>query len=351
MGITFSGDPLASTERVLSGFHSLDYSLGDEQGNVGLPLRSLWEVYGPKSVGKTAFCLSLGGLLATAKHKNMTILDLEIQDRGTIERILSKSGFDGELHYIMNKGDERPEDTLGRFTDRMIEKNPDIAIVDSVGAYYPNATLEGDIGDRNVGQKAFEIGQLSARLIRALQLSSEKPNAILMTNHQHPTFGFMAGGNETSGGVTKKFLSHVRVELRRAFLKSKEDAKSGTTVNFGNSWLVEGRIDNNRFGYSNRRFYVFMVGGEGMHLGLSAMWDCIVAGWATMSGKKPSESTTISMDGQSFGKIGILLRDRNTEPQKFVPFINKLKEMSVTQSQDDEEEEVEEAPKKKGKKK
>lgn len=341
MPITFSGDIPTSTERVLTGIHSLDEALADEQGNIGWPMRSLAEVYGPKSIGKTAFCLSLLGTIATAKNKNVTVLDLEIQDRGTVEQILAKNGFDGDLHYIMNKGEERPEDTLGRFTDRMIEKNPDVAMVDSLGAYYPNATLEGDIGDRNVGQKAFEIGQFSARLIRALQLA-DKPNSIMMTNHQHPTFGSMIAGHETSGGVTKKFLSHVRIDLKRAFLDK-------SVVDFGNSWLVTGRVDNNRFGYSKREFHVYIVGGEGIHIGLSAMWDCIVAGWATLSSKKPTLATTVSMDGESFGKMEIILRDRNSEPQKFVPFLNKIKEMDgMTQSQD--EEEVPQ-PKKRGRKK
>lgn len=342
MSITFTGDSLSSTERLVTGLHSLDLALSDEQGNLGYPYRSLSEVYGPKSIGKTTFCLSLGGRLATAKHKNFSILDLEIQNRETIERVLGNSGFDGEVFYIMNNGNETPEETLGRFTDRMHEKNPDVAVVDSLGAFYPNATLEGEIGDRNVGQKAFEIGQFSFRLIRALSICGENPNAIFMTNHQHPTFGSMIAGTETSGGVTKKFLSHVRIDLKRFFLDK-------SVVDFGESRLIKGRIDNNRFGYSHREFQVYLVDGEGIHLGLSAMWDCIVAGYAELSSKKPTDGTTVSMDGQSFGKLGILVRDRNSEPQKFVPFINKLKEMSLTQSQlEEDEEEEDEKPKKKG---
>lgn len=345
MPITFTGDQLASTDRTPSGSDSLDHALGDALGNIGLPYRSLWEIYGPKSVGKTAFALSCAGIMATARHKNISILDLEIQERTTVEQILSKSGFDGELHYIMATGEETPEETLGRFTDRMIEKNPDVAVVDSLGAYYPNATFEGEIGDRNVGQKAFEIGQFAARLMRALQISKDVPNAIFMTNHQHPTFGSMVGGQETSGGVTKKFLSHVRIELKRAYLGQ-------SVVDLGGSWLVKGRVENNRFGFSRREFYVYLVGGEGIHVGLSAMWDCIIKGEATLSSKKPTDATTVSMDGQSFGKLGILVRDRNSEPQKFVPFINKLKEIGLTQSQlEEDEEDEDEKPKKKGRKK
>lgn len=343
MPITFTGDTLSNTERVLTGSESFDWALADSLGNRGFPLRSLTEVYGPKGLGKTSFMSWVKGRVATTLHKNITFLDLEIQNRETIEKILANSGFDGEVHYITSQKDETPEETLERFTDRMFVADPDVGMVDSLGAFYPNSTLEGDIGDRNVGQKAFEIGQFCFRLIRALQIA-KTPTAVAMTNHQHPTFGSMIAGQETSGGVTKKFLSHVRIDLKRAFLGT-------SVVDFGTSWLIKGRIDNNRFGYQKREFHVFMVGGEGVHLGLSAMWDCVVAGHAELSSKKPTEATTVSMDGQSFGKLGILLRDRNTEPQKFLPFINKLKEMqNETQSLEDDEEE-EDKPKRKGKKK
>jgi|SRR5581483_6016433 len=333
MPITFTGDIPSATERILTGLHSLDLSVADSLGNKGWPLRSLSEVYGPKSVGKTSFCLSLMGIIAASTHKNCTVLDLEIQDRNTVEQILMKSGFSKELHYIMTRQGESPEKTLGRFTDKMFEKNPDIALLDSIGAYQPNAVLDGDIGDRNVGQKALEMGQLSSRLMRGLQLA-DKPNAIFMTNHVHPNIGYMAIGNTTTGGVTKKYLSHLRVNLTQAFFNK-------YVVHFGDSWLVKGKIDNNRFGFSNKEFYVFFVGGEGIHHGLTAMWECIIYGYADVSSKKIQNSTTVTMDGQSFGKMGIIFRDRNNEPERFIPFINRLKAKELDSSLPDDEKENE----------
>lgn len=345
MSITFTGDVPSATERVITGLHSLDLAVSDSMGHVGWPLRSLSEVYGPKSIGKTSFCLSLMGIIAASKHKNCTVLDLEIQERNTVEQILTKAGFDKELYYIMTRQNESPEETLGRFTDKMFEKNPDVALLDSIGAYQPNAVLEGDIGDRNVGQKALEMGQLAARLMRGLQLA-DKPNSIFMTNHVHPKIGYMAMGNTTTGGETKKYLSHLRVNLSQAFINK-------SVVHFGSSWLVKGRIENNRFGYSNKDFYVFFVGGEGVHIGLTAMWECIAYGLANLSSKKVQDSTTVTMDGQSFGKMSTIFRDRDNEPERFIPFINRLKAETLNSSSDEdiEEEVEEEKPKKKDKKK
>lgn len=225
----------------------------------------------------------------------------------------------------------------------MFEKNPDISLIDSLGGYRPNAELEGDIGDRNVGQKALEIGQLSGRLIRGLQLA-DNPNSIIMTNHVHPTIGAMIQGNVTSGGETKKYLSHIRISLKRCFFGKK-------VADFGESWLVEGHIDSNRFGYSKRDFYAYMVGGEGVHLGLTAMWECLAYGYADLSSQSYTESTTVSMDGKSYGKISKILRDRHNEPELFTPFQNKLLAQELTQSHEDTEEApIEPTARKKGKK-
>ena len=59
MSITFTGDIPSSTERIETGYYSFDRALGDQIGNIGFPLQSLVEVYGPKGIGKTTFCLSM----------------------------------------------------------------------------------------------------------------------------------------------------------------------------------------------------------------------------------------------------------------------------------------------------
>ncbi|MDE1868193.1 MAG: hypothetical protein KGI08_10860, partial [Thaumarchaeota archaeon] len=265
-------------------------------------------------------------------RKNITVLDLEVQDRGTVEQILVQSGFDGEVHYIMNDVKETPEETLSRFTKRMLDKNPDVAMIDSIGGYRPNAELEGEIGDRNVGQKALEMGQFSGRLIRGLQLSGDKPNAVFMTNHLHPKIGFMALGNTTTGGETKKYLSTVRIALSQHFMNK-------SAVAFGTSWLIKGKVDNNRFGYSGREFYLYMIGGEGVHTGLTAMWDCILYGYADLSSKAVKESTTVTMDGVPYGKLGTIIRDRNSEPERFNQFINVLKSQGLQSTETEEKDE------------
>lgn len=347
--ITFVGDTPSSTERVQTKSHTLNLALRDVLGNTGFPLRSLVELYGPKGIGKTSFALDILGTVAVAQGKGVTILDFEGQDNNTVSGILENTGYDGEVHFIRNKGDERPEDTVERFCDRMFDlqgknktfENPDVGLMDSIGAFRPMAELEGKIGDANMGIKAREMGQISSRYLRSLQ-GSHNPGTIFMTNHEHPnmSIGFGNPAPITSGGETKKYLSQIRIRLVDCYLK-----KSSTK--FDGAWLIEGKVNENRFGISDQKFWCFMVGGEGIHQGLTAMFECLVLEYAESSAQSLKESTTVSLDGKSYGKIGKLIRDRHSNPEVFIDFMNRLKVQEVEEL--DTESTEEEKPKRKKK--
>lgn len=350
MPITFGGDQPSSTERVQTKSWSFNQALRDVLGNVGFPRRSLVEVHGPKGTGKTSFSLDILGTVATATGKGVTVLDFEGQENNTVASILENTGYDGEVYFIRNKGDERPEDTVERFCDRMFDlqgknktfENPDVGLMDSIGAFRPMAELEGKIGDANMGIKAREMGQISSRFLRSLQLA-ENPHTIFMTNHEHPnmSIGFGNPAPITSGGETKKYLSQIRIRLVDCYLK-----KSATK--FDGAWLIEGKVNENRFGISDQKFWCFMVGGEGIHEGLSALFECLVLDYAESSAQALRDSTTISLDGKSYGKLGKLIRDRHTDPELFIPFMNRLK---VQEVEEDDTESIEQDEKPKRKKK
>lgn len=346
MPITFGGDVPQNTERILTPSHTLNLALRDVLGNLGWPLRSLIETYGPKGIGKTSFSLSILAWIASKTQKGISILDFEIQNKETVAGILEHAGFEGNVHYVQNRAKERPEDTVERFVDRMFDQqkdaytydNPDVGLMDSIGGFHPAAEVEGKIGDANMGKKAFEMGQISRRFIRSLQLS-ENPHTIIMTNHEHPNFqsiGF-ANSTVTSGGESKKYMSQIRIRLTDAYIK-KENIKTAQFsggIKFDGAWLVEGRVNENRFGISDQKFWVFMIGGEGIHSGLTAMAECLILGLAKSSAQAIKESATISLDGQSFGKMSKILRDREDE-EMFVPFKNALKAGATEDTEEEE---------------
>jgi RecA/RadA recombinase len=337
MPIQFTGDEFGSTTRVITHCHSLDNSLADRAGNIGIPVRSTIEVYGGKNVGKTTFCTSLAGMIAAQLQKNITFLDWEGQSKETIEGILDAHNFYGSVNYMLNVGTETSEDTLERFVEAVTDDTQNVAIMDSIGGFIPTAYVEGNIADSNMGVFAREMGRFTGKLTR-ISLRAEEPGVVFLTNHVHPTIGSMVQGQSTSGGEKKKYLAHVRIDLKRAYI-------GNSPVNFGESYLLKGKIDSNRFGFSGKEFYVFIIGGEGIHVGLTALWDCVIAGHAKLSAKSIKDSVGVSMDGQNFGKFRTIFNERNN-PEFFTPFINALRENDDTVLTEDEEVE-EEAPKKK----
>lgn len=346
MPITFTGDIPTSSSRVITNSWSLNKALRDVLGNEGYPDRSLTEVYGPKGIGKTTFCTSLAGQIAEKKGKGISILDLEIQNRDTIAGILEHTGFDGEVFYVQQKDDERSEDTVERFVDRMYDlqgekktySNPDVGLMDSIGGYRPSAEFDGDIGDANMGIKAREMGQITGRFIRSLQLA-KSPHTIFMINHERMPFqsiGF-AVQPETGGGETKKYLSHIRIRLTEAFIKKEKwkDSKMEGSVKLEGSWLLNGYVKENRYGLSDNHFFCYIIGGEGIHGGLTSLFECLIMGYAESSSKAIKDTSTISLDGKSYGKLGRIIRDR-ADDEMLRAFQNRLK-VEMVEEQDDTE--------------
>lgn len=331
MTITFTGDQFESTNRVITQCHSLDRALGDHLGNIGIPTKAIIEIYGGKNVGKSSTCFSLLGMIASKLQRNITILDWEGQSRETIEGVLETQKFYGSVKYLLNKGEETSEETLERFVDEFMDENQNIALMDSIGGFIPTAYVDGDIADSNMGVFAREVGRFTSKLNRVL-LRSDEPGVVFLTNHVHPTIGSMVQGQTTSGGEKKKFLAHIRIDLKRAYI-------GNSAVNFGESYLLKGKVDSNRYGYSGREFYVFIIGGQGIHIGLTALWDCVIAKHATLSAQSIKDSVVVSMDGQSYGKFRTILKEKDN-PEFFAPFINKLREDADGEEVEDEPEEA-----------
>lgn len=334
MSITFIGDVIPETERLITGFHSLDKALGNKATNsLGFPLKTLVEVFGPNGIGKTTFVLSMGGMIANHLGGKIALADFEGQSRDTLVNALEMGGFLGELDMLTTAKTSAHYEML----DNMLAefKNPDcnVALVDSIGAFMPPGEEEGSVVDANMGQRPRIIGNWTRKIVNIL--SRPQPKICMYISHQHSNIGFV--GTHTSGGETKAFLNAVQISLKR-----KDSYETG--------WLLEGKVTKNRYGKAGEFFYVFCIGGQGIHRGLSAVFDCVSAGKAEI------ERNVVRMDGQSYGKVARMI-ETHQDTEQFAPFINAL--------QDDEEiEQTEkglvsaadlvakmEEPKKKGRKK
>lgn len=292
--ITFTNSEPTPLTRVVTGLHSLDLAFSDHRGNIGLPLRCTFELYGYTGSGKSTLAWTLAGKVA----KKIALADLEGFDPDYMKVILDTAGFDGEVAVLQNESDEKLLDSFEKY---IINEEYQAAILDSVGAINPVAELESATGERNMGQRSRLMAQASRRYVHHLRFK-KNPSIVFMINHVLQIIG--GRGSSTSGGDVMKYLASMRVRI------SKQEPDD-----FGN-FIIEGKIEKNRYGIQGEKFQVYYLSGRGIHQGLTAANDCIYLGLA-------SNERVIKMDGISYGYWKKLV-ERADDPNIFKLFIDKL---------------------------
>lgn len=329
MTITFVGNEIPETERIITGFNSLDRALGNKsKGALGFPIKTMVEVYGPSGIGKTTFMLSLGGLFAVQLGGKIAFADFEGQSKDTVTNALEMSGFADRLDMLRTNKTAAHYEMLDTMLAEFRTPECNVAMVDSIGAFMPPGEEEGSVVDANMGQRPRIIGNWTRKTIDIL--NKPQPKVAMYVSHQHSNIGFV--GKHTSGGETKAFLNAVQIEL-----KKKDNYETG--------WQLEGKVTKSRYGQVGSYFYVFCIGGQGVHRGMSAVFDCVSAGLAEI------ERNVVRMDGQSYGKVARMIETWQDEDQ-FAPFLNALKATQVRHHEEETEEEEAPvaAPKKRGRK-
>ena len=263
-------------------------------------------MFGSNHVGKSSFAYSFAGLIAPPL--GIVLCDFEGFDPKYILSNLKTVCFSGRVHRVFDPNDETQLDKLVdllRDGKNKTSSEFGVGIVDSLGAISPVAETEGEIGERNMGQRAFSVAQFTRKIIK-LQREAVSPKTILAVNHWYPKIG--SRGYDTPAGDVKKYLLSIRVLLRR-----KEEFKDG-------SYVLEGYTYKNRWGYKERRFYVFMLAGKGIHRGMSALYDGTLLG--VVERKK-----IIKIGEENFGYMkNIIMEHAHTgDDEFFQPFIDILK--------------------------
>ena len=204
---------LVEVDVISSGSLSIDNVLGVG----GFPRGRIIEIYGPESSGKTTLALQ-----ALA----------ECQKGG------GKCAFIDAEHAI----DPKYAKALGVDVDELILSQPDsgeqaleiaevliksgaidLIVIDSVAALVPQAELDGEMGDSNIGLHARLMSKAMRKL--AGSMSANNCTAIFI-NQLREKVGVMFGNPEvTTGGRALKFYASIRLEVRKS-----EAIKNGSEV-------------------------------------------------------------------------------------------------------------------------
>jgi len=312
--------------RTITDLWSLDRAFHNKK--IGIPAFGMWEGFGGEHVGKSTFFYSLAAILAEKWDCNVSIADIEGLDEEFVKDIFDSYGFNNCVRLIQEISDEKVMETLlGLFEDEYEDKPTHIGIFDSIGAISPHQELDGDIGDANMGRRAFIMSQFSRKFTKLILGKNDK--VLFMTNHVHQNLGRFAG-THTPGGATIGYLAGVRIKL---FQKAGYPTNQDTSIGY----LLQGQVVKNRYGGKGKKFQVFVNSGLGISKNITAIFDCIEQ-------KLAKVKRTVYIGDESFGFMkNMIEKDREGDNEFFNPFhellSNHLENTTKSEDIDDEDEE------------
>ncbi len=197
----------AEVQTEIDVFHCGAPSLSRALGIGGYPRGRVIEIFGPEASGKTtltlhaiAECQRAGGVAAfiDAEHA----LDVSYAKNLGVQP-------DTLLISQPDTGEQALE-----IVDTLVRSGAvDLIVVDSVAALVPQAEIEGDMGDPQMGMQA----RLMSQALRKLTPAAHKGNTTIMfINQLRQKIGVTFGNPETTtGGNALKFYASMRIDVRR----------------------------------------------------------------------------------------------------------------------------------------
>ena len=196
-------DNAAGIEAVPSGSIMLDEALGIG----GYPRGRIIEIFGPESSGKTTLALH-----AIAEAQKLGGAAAFIDAEHALDPVYAKNlGVNIDELWVSqpDNGEQAME-----ITESLVRSGAvDVIVVDSVAALTPQAEIQGDMGDAQMGAQA----RLMSQALRKLTATIGKSRTILIfINQIRMKIGvFMGNPETTTGGNALKFYSSVRIDVRK----------------------------------------------------------------------------------------------------------------------------------------
>lgn len=213
------GQERIEVETISTGSLGLDIALGAG----GVPRGRIVEIFGKEASGKTTLALHM---LAEAHKQGGSAAFIDAEH--ALDPKYSKAiGVDLEQLLLSqpNSGEEALE-----ITEQLTRSGAlDIIVIDSVAALVPQAELEGEMGDSQVGLQARLMSQAMRKLAGAI---SQSQTTVVFTNQIRSRINNSPWGpsTTTSGGRALKFYTSVRLNIYVTSTLEEDGDKIGNTV-------------------------------------------------------------------------------------------------------------------------
>ncbi|MBS3813024.1 recombinase RecA [Candidatus Bipolaricaulota bacterium] len=218
--IMWMGDEkVLEVDVIPSGSLALDIALGAG----GVPRGRIVEIFGKESSGKTTLALHM---LAEV-HNNDGAAAFVDAEHALDPKYSSQIGIDLDRLLLSqpNSGEEALE-----ITEKLIRSGAlDMVVIDSVAALVPQAELEGEMGDSQVGLQARLMSQAMRKLAGAI---SQSRTTVVFTNQIRSKINNSPWGpsTTTSGGRALKFYSSLRLNIYITKTLDKDGEKVGNAI-------------------------------------------------------------------------------------------------------------------------
>jgi recombination protein RecA len=194
---------IADIPVIPTGSLALDAALGVG----GVPRGRIVEIYGPEASGKTTLALHV---IASAQRGGgeAAFVDAEHALDPSYARKLGVN-LDDLLISQPDSGEQALE-----ITDVLVRSGAlDVLVVDSVAALVPQAEIDGDMGEPQMGLQARLMSQAMRKLTGIVHKTK---TCVIFINQIRQKIGVFFGNPETTtGGNALKFYASVRLDIRR----------------------------------------------------------------------------------------------------------------------------------------